>query len=200
MESKMIQNKIFEVREQRVMLDFDLAGLYGVETKVFNQAVKRNINRFPKDFMFQLKQKEWDSMWSQFVTTSKEGMENGAQDIDNQNARGRTRRSQIVTASQFRNKVHLPYGFTEHGVTMLASVLRSEKAVKMSIAVVRAFIMLKDYAVKQQNVTEQLRELRDRLGEHDVQLNSIYDAIENLLDDKEEKKSWEDRPRIGFRQ
>ena len=101
--------------------------------------------------------------------------------------------------SKFRKKGALPYAFTEHGVTMLASVLRSEKAVSMSIAVVRAFIALKEYAVKQNALTDQLQEIRDRLGEHDAQLNSIYTAIENLLDEKAEQKNWQDRERIGFR-
>ncbi len=101
--------------------------------------------------------------------------------------------------AKFRKNGVLPYAFTEHGVTMLASVLRSEKEVNMSIAVVRAFIALKEYAVRQHTLTDQLQEIRDRLGEHDVQLNSIYTAIENLLDEKAEQKSWQDRPRIGFK-
>ena len=104
-----------------------------------------------------------------------------------------------ASGTKFRNKGLLPYAFTEHGVTMLASVLRNEKAVNMSIAVVRAFIALKQYAVKHHDIAGQLQEIRDRLGEHDVQLNSIYDAIENLLDDKSEEKTWQERERIGFR-
>ena len=190
--------------------------LYGVETKVFNQAVKRNINRFPEDFMFQLTLEEWNSSqivmsldveaevvdnqsperWSQIVTTS-EGEKEAVEGVDNQQ---NTRRSQIVTASRkFRNKGVLPYAFTEHGVSMLASVLRSEKAVQMSIAVVRAFIALKQYAIRQDWMSQQLQEIRDRLGEHDVQLNSIYEAIENLLDEKVGQRNWEDRERIGFK-
>jgi phage regulator Rha-like protein len=171
MELQIIQSKIYEIRGQRVMLDFDLAELYGVETKAFNQAVKRNINRFPDDFMFQLIEKEWGLMWSQIVTSSR----------------------------KHRGKSYLPYAFTEHGVTMLASILRSEKAVNMSISVVRAFIALKHYVIQQKDITRQLREIRDRLGEHDVQLDSIYDAIENLLDEKTELKKWQDRERIGFK-
>jgi phage regulator Rha-like protein len=198
------------------MLDFDLAALYGVETKVFNQAVKRNINRFPEDFMFQLTLEEWnssqivmsldveaevvdnqkDGRWSQIVTTS-EGEKASTESIDNQSP---GRRSPFVTASvKFRGKGVLPYAFTEHGVSMLASVLRSEKAVQMSIAVVRAFIALKQYAIRQDGMSQPLREIRDRLGEHDVQLNSIYEAIENLLDEKVGQRNWEDRERIGFK-
>lgn len=183
------------------MLDFDLAELYGVETKVFNQAVKRNISRFPEDFMFQLTAGEWNSSqivmsidteaevvdnqkdgnWSQNVTSSKGGA------------------SEKINLKKHRGKRYLPFAFTEHGVSMLASVLRSEKAVQMSIAVVRAFIALKQYVSRQDSLTKQLEEIRDRLGEHDVQLNSIYEAIENLLDEKVAEKKWKDRERIGFK-
>ncbi|HWK02725.1 MAG TPA: ORF6N domain-containing protein [Puia sp.] len=201
MELPIIQNKIYDIRGHKVMLDFDLAELYGVETKVFNQAVKRNINRFPEDFMFRLTPEEWEQgTRSQFVTTAEIVDQGESQNSDNQDER---RRSQNVTASgpaaKFRNKGVMPYAFTEHGVTMLASVLRSEKAVNMSIAVVRAFIALKQYAVKHHDIAGQLQEIRDRLGEHDTQLSSIYDAIENLLDDKSEQKTWQERERIGFR-
>jgi phage regulator Rha-like protein len=134
---------------------------------------------------------------SQNVTTSG-GEKETFEVIDNQSKGGR--RSQIVTSSvRFRKKAALPYAFTEHGVSMLASVLRSEKAVQMSIAVVRAFIALKQYVSRQDGLSQQLQEIRDRLGEHDVQLNSIYDAIENLLDEKVAEKKWKDRDRIGFK-
>jgi phage regulator Rha-like protein len=171
-----IQNKIYEIREQKAMLDFDLAELYDVETKVLNQAVKRNRDRFPVDFMFRLTKKEWESL-----------------------------RSQIVTLKNGRGKYpkYLPYVFTEHGVTMLASILRSERAVKMNIAIVRAFIALRQIALYHKDLAEKLDQLKnemyDRLGEHDTQLNAIYDAIENMLDDKSEKKNWEQRERIGFK-
>jgi len=197
MQTPIIRDKIYDIRGQKVMLDFDLAALYGVETKVFNQAVKRNINRFPLDFMFQLTAEEWRR--SQIVTTS-EVEKDTFQVIDNQSKRDN--RSQIVTGSgeeKHRSKRYLPYAFTEHGVSMLASVLRSEKAVQMSIAVVRAFIALKQYAIRQDGMSQQLQEIRDRLGEHDVQLNSIYEAIENLLDEKVGQRNWEDRERIGFK-
>ena len=170
-----IQNKIYEVRGQKVMLDFDLAELYEVETRIMNQSVKRNSDRFPKDFMFQLTLKEWKTMSSQIVMTS----------------------------PQKRPKKAIPYAFTEHGVTMLASILRSERAVKMNIAIVRAFIALRQLASHHKDLAKKLDQLKnemyDRLGEHDTQLNAIYDAIENLLDDKIEKKSWEERERIGFK-
>jgi phage regulator Rha-like protein len=201
MELQIIREKIYEIRGQKVMLDFDLAGLYGVETRIFNQAVKRNIARFPEDFMFQLTDEEWNS--SQIVMS----LDTEAEVIDNQpdgnwsqnvTSSGRTA-SQKVNLKKHRGKTYLPYAFTEHGVSMLASVLRSEKAVQMSIAVVRAFIALKQYVSRQDGLSQQLQEIRDRLGEHDVQLNSIYDAIENLLDEKVAEKKWKDRDRIGFK-
>ena len=163
--------KIYVIRGHKVMLDYDLAALYEVGTKRLNEQVKRNIERFPEDFMFRLTKKEWDTV-----------------------------RSQIATASQKKRNVNItPYAFTEHGVTMLASILKSEKAVKMSIVVVRAFIELTKSALQYGEITKQLQSLKEHLGEHDVQLNQIYDAIENLLDEKAEKKNWEERRRIGFK-
>ncbi len=171
------------------MLDFDLAELYEVETKVFNQAVKRNIESFPEEFMFRLTAEEWQHMRSQFVTSY-------AQDIDNQEMNS----SQFVTSSQKRRRKDLkPYAFTEHGVTMLASVLKSDKARKMNIAIVRAFVAMRKFAIQYGDLLEQLKELRERVGNHDAQLNQIYDAIENLLDEKQEEKSWSERERIGFK-
>lgn len=190
-----IVNKIHIIRDQKVMLDFDLAVLYEVETKALNQAVKRNTERFPKDFMFRLTAKEWQRMRSQIVTASSQ--DNDFQSITNM-------RSQNAAASQSkRNTAITPYVFTEHGVTMLASVLKSERAVKMSIAVVRAFIELKKNALQYTEVIEQIENLKNHLGEHDVQLNSIYEAIEKLLDDKVDKQleeaTWKNRKRIGFK-
>lgn len=171
------------------MLDFDLAALYEVETKALNQAVQRNIDRFPEDFMFRLTRKEWNNMRSQIVTSYAETT--GNQEVNS---------SQIVTSSQKRRRADLlPYAFTEHGVTMLASVLRSDKAVQMNIAIVRAFIALRKFAIQYSEIAEQLKELKHKVGNHDVQLNQIYNAIENLLDEKTEQKSWQEREKIGFK-
>ncbi len=170
MELQLIQNRIYLIRGERVMLDLDLAALYEVETKVLNQAIKRNIESFPADFMFRLTEDEWKSMSSQIVMTSTK-----------------------------RNKSALPYAFTEHGVTMLASVLKSPKARQMNIAIVRAFISLRKLAIQNNEILKHLKHLKDRIDSHDVQLNSIYDAIENLLDEKVAVKSWEERERIGFK-
>lgn len=175
------------------MLDFDLAVLYEVETKVFNQAVKRNIESFPDDFMFRLTIDEWNRMRSQFVTSY-------IQKADNVNIKS----SQFVTSSQKkRRKDLLPYAFTEHGVTMLASVLKSPIARKMNIAIVRAFIALRKFAIQYKDILEQLDGLKDKIGGHDAQLNQIYEALENMLDKKTEEENkleaWKNRKRIGFK-
>jgi len=172
------------------MLDFDLAQLYEVETRVFNQAIKRNVESFPKDFMFRLTTKEW-----RVISSSQ---------IVNKDTTDKLNSSQIVMSSKkHRGAKYLPYAFTEHGVTMLASVLKSPRARKMNIAIVRAFIALKKFVDRNNNVLELVKELKERIGEHDIQLKSIYDAIENLLDEKAEEKSkkinWEERERIGFK-
>ena len=171
MQLQLIQNRIYEIRGEKIMLDFDLAELYEVETRVFNQAVKRNIDSFPKDFMFRLTSKEWENNSSQIVMSS----------IKHRGAR------------------YLPYAFTEHGVTMLASILKSPKARAMNIAIVRAFIALRKIALQKSDLLEILNGLKDRIDEHDLQLKSIYDSIENLLDENIEHKGWNERERIGFK-
>src|SRR5688572_5034280 len=112
------------------------------------------------------------------------------------------RSENMNTSQKNRNIASTPFAFTEHGVTMLASVLRSDKAIKMNITIVRAFIALRQIALHHKDLAEKLDKLKNeiyyRLGEHDTQLNAIYDAIENMLDDKAKKKNWEERERIGF--
>jgi phage regulator Rha-like protein len=167
------------------MLDYEIAEMYEVETKRINEQVKRNIERFPEDFMFQLTENEWEMMRSQIVTTSESNW------------------SQIATSSKkHRGKSYLPYAFTEHGVTMLASVLRSEKAVKVSIAVVRAFISLKEYIADRKNISKQINSIKDelseRIDEQDVQIIEIYQVLDKLIQEKEEQKPVE-REAIGFK-
>jgi hypothetical protein len=180
-----IQSRIYEIRGERVMLDMDLAALYDVPTKVLNQSVKRNIKRFPDDFMFQLTIKEWQGMRSQIVTaySTDEPM-----------------RSQIVTTYQNkRNTGTTPYAFTEQGVAMLSGILNSDTAINMNIAIMRAFVAARKLTLQQMDMKEQLKEITERLTEHDVQLNQIYDAMENLLDERIAQKKWEERERIGFK-
>ncbi|HEY8779998.1 MAG TPA: ORF6N domain-containing protein [Mucilaginibacter sp.] len=179
-----IQNRIYEFRGERVMLDMDLAALYEVETRVLNQAVKRNIKRFPTDFMFQLTVSEWQGMRSQFVTAS--------QNIPMS--------SQIVmTYTNKRPNSSLPYAFTEQGVAMLSGILNSDTAINMNIAIMRAFVAIRKLTLQQMGIKEQLQEIKERLGEHDVQLNQIYDAMENLMDEKIAQRKWDERERIGFK-
>ena len=167
MEMTIIQNKIYTIRGHKIMLDYDLSELYSVETKRLNEQVRRNKERFPEDFMFRLTEKEWETMRSQIVTGSEQTM----------------MRSQIATASQKkRNASATPYAFTEHGVTMLASVLRSPSAVQMNISIVRAFIALKQFADRYKELTDKIEPLFERLNEHDIQLSKIYDVLENMLD------------------
>jgi len=165
-----IQNRIYEIRGERVMLDRDLASLYEIETKFLNLAVKRNIKRFPLDFIFQLTKEEFDSLRLQFVTSK---------------GRGGSR--------------YLPYAFTEQGVAMLSGVINSDKAIAMNIAIMRAFVAVRQVLIRQNDIKERLKEIKERIGEHDVQLNQIYDAMENLLDDKAIQRKWEERERIGFK-
>ncbi len=183
---KSIQNRIYEIHGERVMLDRDLAALYETETKSLNLAVKRNLKRFPKDFMFQLTKEEWEGLRFQIET-----LELSSNPL----------RLQIETLKTGRGQYskYLPYAFTEQGVAMLSGVLNSDKAINMNIAIMRAFVAVRKIVSAQSDLKEQLQQIRDRLGEHDIQLNQIYDAMENLLDEKAAQRKWEDRERIGFK-
>ena len=184
MDLQPIQSKIFEIRGYRVMLDFDLAGIYQVETRILNQAVKRNIERFPEDFMFQLTQTEWQNMSSQFVMTSRAK----------------------------RPKSALPLAFTEHGVVMLSSVLRSNIAVTASILVVRAFVATRHSVLNlpQDKVAElekQMQELKEYVEDAFTDYNDInedtriqLELINQSLAELQAQKRMLEKPRkrIGF--
>ncbi len=180
-----IQNRIYEIRGERVMLDFDLAFLYEVETKVLNQSAKRNPKRFPIDFMFQLTTEEFELI--RFQT-------------ENFNA-NTALRSQFVTLKLGRgqHRKFLPYTFTEQAVAMLSGILNSDRAISMNIAIMRAFVEIRKIILLQSDLKEQLKQIREQLGGHDAQLNTLYDAMENLLDEKAAQRKWEDRERIGFK-
>lgn len=166
-------------------MDFDIAALYEVETRILNQAVKRNISRFPSDFMFQLTKEEFDVIQLQVEHLQKDD----------------PLRSQIVILKSGRGQhaKYLPYAFTEQGVAMLSGVLNSEKAINMNIAIMRAFVEIRRIIFKQNDIKQQLQEIKERLTEHDTQLSSIYDALENLLDENAAQRKWDERPRIGFK-
>jgi len=179
-----IQNRIYEIRGERVILDRDLAALYETETKALNLAVKRNIKRFPKDFMFQLTKGEFEDLRFQIETLEKS---DNSLRLQNETSKGRggTR--------------YLPYAFTEQGVAMLSGILNSDKAINMNIAIMRAFVEVRKILLKQNSLKEQLDEIKERLGEHDAQLNHIYEAMENLLDEKASQRKWSERKRIGYK-
>jgi hypothetical protein len=177
-----IQNRIYELRGERVMLDFDLAQLYEVETRVLNQSVKRNSKRFPSDFMFQLTKEEMDGL-KIFMDESNQSMSSQF----------------VMTYPNRRPGKAFPYAFTEQGIAMLSGILNSDKAINMNIAIMRAFVAIRKVLLQQIDLQEQIKEIKERLGEHDVQLNQIYDAMENLLDEKAAERKWNDRQRIGFK-
>ena len=167
-EVNLIQQKIHEIRGEMVMLDFDLAELFDVETRILNQAVKRNIDIFPDDFMFQLSPKEWKVMSSQIVMTS----------------------------PNKRPKTALPLAFTEHGVTMLANILKSKKARQTSIAIVRAFIALKQFVLNYKEISEQLKKLENK---YNKQFKDVYEAINYLLQKDKQEITQKERKRIGYK-
>jgi hypothetical protein len=181
-----VQNKIYEIRGQRVILDKDIAFLYETETKVLNQAVNRNIKRFPLDFMFQLTKEEVDLLRLQ---------KNQVNDMTP------NLRSQIVTSSleSWGGIRYLPNAFTEQGVAMLSGIVNSDKAIQMNIAIMRAFVELRRVLLIKSDFKLQLDLIKDRLSGYDAQLNQIYDAIENIMDESAAKNKWDNRTRIGFK-
>jgi hypothetical protein len=154
--------KIFEIRGKKVMLDRDLAQLYGVPVKVFNQAVKRNIKRFPEDFMYQLTWQEAVNLRSLPVTSGS--------------------RSQIVTLKQGQNIKYLPYVFTEQGVAMLSSVLNSERAIQVNIMIMRAFVALKELLLTHKDLAEKIEELEKKYSSHDKKIKVVFEAIKQLVE------------------
>jgi phage regulator Rha-like protein len=180
-----LAGRITTIRSQRVVLDADLARLYCVSTKVFNQAIKRNAARFPKDFAFQLTMEEYAVLRSQIVTSSG-------------SATGESERnwSQIVTSSKAtrRGKAYRPWAFTEHGAVMAANVLRSERAVAMSVYVVRAFVQMREELMTSAVILKRLAEVDKKLVTHDVILRDIYEKLRPLLTPSREKAAKE----MGF--
>ena len=181
-----VQNLIYEIRGKRVMLDFDLARLYQVETRILNQAVKRNIKRFPPDFMFQLSTEETKNM-----------------------------RSQFVTACQ-RNTSAPPFAFTEQGVAMLSGLLKSDVAIAANIAIMRAFVQVREYLMTTSTLSAELKELRAKVDLLQLQQEENLAAVNNLSEDvrkdidnlylaigelasRIEEKKNKPRPPIGFK-
>ena len=187
MELQVIQNKIYEVRGQKVMLDFDLAELYGSETKRLKEAVRRNLKRFPSDFMFELTKEEFESLRSQIASSNK---------------RGGTR--------------YMPFAFTEQGVAMLSSVLNSESAIEINISIMRAFVTVRQYLSSLNSTTKEIEELKQRMkmleeGNEDTiaavndlsedtrkELDDIYLALSQLAEKQKHVNKQTERRPIGF--
>jgi hypothetical protein len=178
-----IESAILLLRGEKVLLDADLARLYGVTTKALNQAVRRNLGRFPDDFMFQLGADEAKALRSQAVTLKP------ATKTKSLN------RSQFVTGSQrHRDPRYRPYAFTEQGVAMLSSVLRSHRAVQVNIEIMRAFVRLRKILAANADLARRLDELERRVGDHDGQFVNVIQAIRKLMEPPPAPK----RRRIGF--
>lgn len=171
-----IERHILLIRGEKVLLDADLATLYGVETRVLTQAVKRNIERFPNDFMLQLSKKEFDQLRSQAVTSNKGSLR--SQTVILKNARGKHRK-------------YLPYAFTEQGVAMLSSVLRSKNAIKVNVEIMRAFVRLRQMLASNKALAQKFNLLEQK---YDKQFRVVFDAIRQLM---EPPDSIRKRP-IGF--
>jgi len=169
MQLQIIQKKIYEIREQKVMLDFDLAELYETETKRLKEAVRRNIKRFPPDFMFELTRDEYNSLRTQNATLEK--------------GKGRY--------SKFN-----PFAFTEQGVSMLSSVLNSDKAIEVNISIMRAFVFLRQYGLSHKDLTQKIKRLE---AKYNRQFADVYEALNYLTDEKQKREDWENRKQIGYK-
>ncbi|WP_293874914.1 ORF6N domain-containing protein [Flavobacterium sp.] len=161
MELEVIQNKIFEIRGFKVKIDFDLASLYNVENKRLKEAVRRNINRFPEDFMFELTEIEFNNLRTQIASSNRGGIR------------------------------YMPFAFTEQGIAMLSSVLNSEKAIKINISIIRAFVTIRQFAL---NYTE----LQKRINEIEGQFPEIYNIL-NYLVEKDTNEIVTERNKIGYK-
>ena len=201
-----IQSKIYKIRGQRVMLDSDLASMYGVETRVLNQAVKRNIERFPEDFMFQLTKGEFEILKSQIVTSKS---------TDNQMADALTSQIVILKSGRGQHKKFMPYAFTEQGVAMLSSVLRSPLAIQINIGIIRAFVefrrmastlalpnssadvaqLRKDFEELKLDIEDILHDQNDINESTRMQLENITLALAELQSKEPKQKP---RRKIGF--
>lgn len=160
---EIIERKILLIRAKKVMLDKDLAELYEVPTRRLNEQVKRNIKRFPKDFMFQLTRKEYENLRSHFAISSWGG------------------------------RRYLPYVFTEQGVAMLSSVLNSERAIRVNIAIMRVFVSIREILSTHKKLAYKLNELERKIEKHDVEIKSVFEAIRQLMIPPEPSKK-----KIGF--
>ena len=166
---EVVINKIYFIRNEKVMLDSDLAELYGVETKRLNEQVKRNSNRFPKDFMFTLSEKEYENLKSQNATSSWGG----------------------------RRKP--PYVFTEHGVLMLSSVLNSDLAIKVNIQIMRVYTKIRNMLSTNKDLLLKFEQFETKLADHNDKIMLIFDYLKQFEEAKQQEQEQKERPRIGFK-
>lgn len=166
---EVVISKIYAIRNQKVMFDTDLAELYGVETRRLNEQVKRNIDRFPEDFMFQLTQDEFDNLKSQIATSSWGG-----------------RRT-------------LPYVFTEHGVLMLSSILNSDRAIKVNIQIMRIYTRIREMLVTHKEILSKLEKIEKKIGSQDNQILVIFEYLKQFEQSKQEELDQSERKKIGYK-
>ncbi|MDP1734496.1 MAG: ORF6N domain-containing protein [Sulfuritalea sp.] len=178
---------VFLVQGEKVLLDADLAMLYGVETGALNRAVKRNIDRFPDDFMFQLSSEDWENLKCQIGISSSPANASGG-------TKGGLPRSRIVTASMHGGRRGLPCAFTEQGVAMLSSVLRSPRAVEVNIAIMRTFVQLRRLMDSNRDLARKIEAMEMK---YDEQFSAIFDAIKQLIADDQVREA-KPRRSIGF--
>ena len=167
MELELIKRSILEIRGKKVMLDMDLSTIYEVETRVLKQAVRRNLDRFPEDFMFELTFEEMNNLVSQFV---------------------------IPTLNHFGGAK--PFAFTEQGVAMLSSVLKSKKAIQMNIAIMRAFVLMRQFALTYQELSEQLKDLENR---HNQKFDDIEQVLNYLIQNDKKQIQQGERKQVGYK-
>ncbi len=166
-----VLTKIYLIRDHKIMIDRDLAELYGVETRTLNQAVKRNLQRFPEDFMFQMTSDELENWKSQIVISNKEKMGN--------------RKPPLV--------------FTELGVAMLSSVLNSERAILVNIQIIRIFTRIRELQIPHKDILQKLMDLENKGKDHSKKIKMIFEYLQQLKDSEAERREFQNRPRIGFK-
>ena len=164
-----ISNKIYFIRNQKVMLDRDLAILYEVENRVLNQAVKRNLSRFPEDFMFQLTENEYNSLRSQIV---------------------------ILKKGRGEHQKYLPFAFTEHGILMLSSVLKSDKAIQTNIQIMRIFTKVRQMLLDTTEIKVDILQIQKKLQNHDKNIELVFSYLDELTEKKEDES---ERVKIGYK-
>jgi len=165
---EVLMGKIFLIRSQKIMIDSDLSELYGVETRRLNEQVKRNISRFPEDFMFQLSEDEFTNLKSQIATSSWGG----------------------------RRK--LPYVFTEHGVLMLSSVLNSDRAIKVNIQIMRIYVRIREMMMLNKDILQRLESIERKLDGQDNQIMIVFEYLNQFEQTKQQKLEQKNRPKIGY--